>query len=178
MADLQGIDTTDAKDLFEGFPPMPPGDYTVYMEKSDWKDTKSGKMLLCEFVVKGGEFDGRKVFHNLNLINSSQQAVDIAKSEWRAICEAAIGLPNAPNNDSASLHFKPFIAAIDVETYKKDAGTPNEKEIAKNILVMKKGKIRKADGSAPQAATSGPSPSAAATGGKATATATRPPWAK
>lgn len=134
---LIDIDTSDAGELNEGFEPFAPGEYTIYLENSERKATKNadGEYLNCIFVVAEGENKDRKIFHMFNLWNKSQQAVEIAKSQFRALCEATVGQPNAPGNDSASLHFKPFIATIVLK--------PAEGNFkAKNEIAFRKGQIR------------------------------------
>jgi hypothetical protein len=187
MADLSDIDTTNAADLGDGFEPFPAGEYVLYLEESERKESTTGKgaFLNCTFIVKEGEFQGRKVFHRFLLWNPEPKNCERAKSEWRALCEAAINQPKAPDNDSTKLHYQPFVGTVKVVPPKDNYG-------AKNEMVFLKGKIkslaeqgsRPVGVAAPQQqpaqqtapATAGvtqTAPAAAATGGAA-----RPAWAK
>lgn len=191
MANLHDVDMSDAGELSEGFAPFPQGEYTFFMESSERRDTKAqdGEYLSCVFVVVEGEYKDRKVFHMFNLWNKNQQAVEIAKQQWRALCEATLGQPSAPGQDSSALHFKPFVGTINVKA--AEGNYP-----AKNEFVFRKGKIRSVAGNAgaghapmampaaqPNVATqpvtngaAAPTTTAAAT--PAAATASRPAWAR
>lgn len=140
MANLNDVDMTTAGELGEGFVAIPPGDYQVYMESSERKTTKNGdgEYLECAIIVATGPHEGAKVFSRLNLWNPSAQAVEIAKSQWRALCEATLGQPFALNNESSSLHNKMFIA--EVANVPMNDKNPNSKRT--NELVFRKGKIR------------------------------------
>jgi hypothetical protein len=188
MAQLGDIDTSTAGELSEGFQAFPPGDYPLYLESSERKTTKKGdgEYLECVFVVADGEHKSKKVFHRFNLWNPNQTAVDIAKSQWRALCEVTVGQPNAPGNDSASLNYKIFWAAVNNVPMNKD--DPNSKR--SNEIVFRKGKLRAAGagGGAPAPIASAPPPqqntqaAAVAQGTAAPAVVPgsggRPPWAK
>jgi hypothetical protein len=151
MAQMQDVDTSNAEELNEGFTVFPPGEYILYMEASERKATNAGdgEYLSCTFTVAEGEFEGRKVFHMFNLWNKSQQATDIAKSQWKALCEAAVGQPNAPNGDSSSLHFKKFLGTVGVDPAKDNYA-------AKNKLIFRKGTVKSIGGSAAQPAVAKP----------------------
>lgn len=178
MALLSNIDMTDAQELGEGFRIVPPGEYQVYMESSDFKDTKAGtgKYLECVLVVADGEYEGAKIFVRLNLINPNQQAVDIAKSQLRALCEAIVGQPFV--NDSAMLHSRPFFALIDNVAMNKD--DPNSKR--SNEVVFRKGTIRSINSGAVPGLAAEPvqqkttAPKVVATPAPVTPASGLPPW--
>lgn len=138
MAELRNLDMNDAQELGEGFRIVPPGEYQLYIESSDIKNTKKGDGQYLELisVVVDEEYKGAKIFTRLNLWNNSQQAVDIAKSQLRALCEAIVGQPFV--NDSSMLHSRPFFALIDNVAMNKD--DPNSKR--SNELIFRKGSIR------------------------------------
>lgn len=191
MARLDDIDTSDAADLSEGFEVFPPGDYTMYLESADWKATKAGdgEFLNSVFVVAEGQYKDRKIFCRFNLKSKSPEAVDIAKSQWRALCEATVGQPNAPGNDTSALYFKTFIGAVRIKPAEGQWPASNE-------IVFRKGKIRPAGNNAPRmtsapAAQAAPQQQAAAQSAPqqaapqpqqqtapAAATGSRPAWAK
>lgn len=145
MVDMRDVDTSDAAGLSEGFKAVPPGFYPLYMESSEKKDTKDGKgaYLACIFKVATlDEYEGASIFCNFNFWNENQKAVEIAKSSWRAICEAALGQPTAINNESASLHNKLFVAEIsNVPAYNKDTKKNDHPTMRSNEIIFRKGTI-------------------------------------
>jgi hypothetical protein len=79
-------------------------------------------MLSLEFNIVGGgnnQFNGRKLFSNLNLFNPNPKAVEIANRELATICRA-IGVMNI--QDSSQLHNKPMVVKVSVS----DDGKRNE----------------------------------------------------
>lgn len=191
MANLHDVDMTDAGELSEGFAPFPQGEYTFFMESSERRETKAqdGEYLTCVFVVAEGEYKDRKVFHMFNLWNKNQQAVEIAKQQWRALCEVTVGQPSAPGNDSSALHFKPFVGTVNVKA-------ADGNYAGKNEFVFRKGKIRSIAGNvgtghAPMASAAAPQPMAqpavngaaapvqtVAPAAAAPGVASRPAWAR
>lgn len=140
---LHDIDTSDAPELGEGFKAFPPGEYQLYMESSEVKDTSKGdgRYLQCQFVVAAGDCEGSKVRCNFNFWNNNATAVEIARTQWRALCEATLFQPTALNNDSASLHNKIFFALVDnVPAYDKNTGKDHATNRT-NEIVFKKGTI-------------------------------------
>lgn len=133
MANLNDVDTSEAKELGD-FSPMPPGEYTAYIEESERKMTKAGdgQYLSTKWIISGGEHDGRKLFHNFNLWNKNEVAQNIAKSEWKAVCEATVGKPGV--SDSEEVHYKKCIITLGLETDNKNA--------IRNKIVFSKDKIR------------------------------------
>jgi hypothetical protein len=144
MGNMSDLDMSDAEDLREGFKAVPPGDYQLYMESSERKTNKkeTGEYLACVFVVAGGEYENSKIFCNFNLWNTNTEAVRIAKAQWRALCEAVLGQPNAINNDSASLHDNLFVAQVDNKpAYNKESGKNDHLTLRTNELVFRKGTL-------------------------------------
>ena len=96
-----------------GFDPIPPGQYVVMITDSEMKETssKTGEMLKLTFKVLEGEFEGRYLWSNLNLVNQSEKAVEIAQRELSAICHACDVLNP---EDSSELHGIPMIAKVKV----------------------------------------------------------------
>lgn len=89
----------------ESFDPIPAGEYNVLIEDSEMKPTKSGngEYLQITFSVLDGQYNGRKIWDRLNLLNPNQTAVDIANRTLSAICHAT-GVMNL--TDSVQLHGK------------------------------------------------------------------------
>lgn len=96
------------------FEVLPAGEYEVVITASEMKPTKTGtgKYLELELQVLSGEYQNRKVWDRLNLINPNAQAQQIARGTLSAICRAV----NVPTpNDSGELHNKPLVAVVKVE---------------------------------------------------------------
>lgn len=111
MANLGG--TFDANNVEPSAPRelLPPGDYVVQIVESEMADTKggNGQMLKLTMDIIDGPYQGRKLWDNLNLVNPSTQAVEIAQRTLSAICHATGQLTVS---DSEQLHFKPMIATV------------------------------------------------------------------
>lgn len=94
------------------YEPMAAGFYPMMITDSEMKDSKSGgQYLKLTIEVCDGKMKGRKVFSNLNLVNSNQQAVDIARRDLSAICHAVNVLTP---QDTQELHYKPFVGKVKV----------------------------------------------------------------
>lgn len=80
------------------FKTLPAGWYNAEIVKSELKDTndKTGKYIALKFrIVDNAEIDGeeiksegRFVFTNLNIVNKSETAVKLARSDLKKICAA------------------------------------------------------------------------------------------
>jgi hypothetical protein len=150
MAQLGG--TFDATQVApnQPFEVLPPGKYKVQVVASEMKETKdgAGQYLWLELEILDGEFQGRKVWDRLNLVNSNQQAVEIAQRSLSALCHACGKLQVS---DSEELHFIPVVATVKVRPPKGDYAASNEirgYEAAGNVTPM----ARPAAASAPAAA--------------------------
>lgn len=97
------------------FAPIAAGWYLAEITKSELKDTadKTGKYLALTFKVIEGEAQGRFVFTNLNLVNKSDVAVRIARSDLKAICTAAGH--EGELEDSADLHGIPMEIKVSIK---------------------------------------------------------------
>ena len=102
--------------LFEdqpSFEPVPQDTYTLMITDSEMATTqKGGQMLKLSMQIVDGAHKGRKIWDNLNLINSSTTAVEIAQRNLGSICKA-IGVASV--TESAVLHNKPFKAFVGIE---------------------------------------------------------------
>ena len=159
-ADLNDVDTTEARELGDNSP-FPPGEYTAYIDESERKTTKAGdgEYLSTKWIINGGEHDGRVIFHNFNLWNKNDVAVNIAKSEWRAVCEVTTGKPGVSNSEE--VHHKKCIITVGLETDQK--GQP------RNTIVFRKDKIR-------AIGTSSSKPATTATAAVAKPATKKTPW--
>lgn len=83
---LNGIRTAEA-----GFDPLPEGEYTVKVSKTEIKATKSGngQYINAELSVLGPKFQGRKIFTRFNIVNPNLQAVQIGHRQLKELMTAA-----------------------------------------------------------------------------------------
>ena len=115
MGKLPSIFNAGDHDKLGEFTAIPPGDYTAMIVKSEMKKTKKwvkpgdGEFLALQFKVLEGEHKDRLLFSNLNLINESTKAVQIAQSHLASICEAT-GVTSV--TDSDVLHNIPMLIRV------------------------------------------------------------------
>lgn len=95
------------------YAPLPAGNYPVVITESSMRDTKngSGNYLALTMEVCEGEFQGRKIFHNLTRENQNVMAREIGDRQLSQICHA-VGVMNP--RDSEELHFKPLLAVVKI----------------------------------------------------------------
>jgi len=117
MADLTGVNYNEYEET--SFEPIPAGSYLCAMTSSEMKTTKKGdgQFLKCEFQVLEGEFQNRKLWAYLNIVNPSEVAQNIGRSQMNAICKAVNVL--APS-DSCELHDIPMLVVVGLEKDNKD----------------------------------------------------------
>jgi hypothetical protein len=86
--------------------PLPAGLYTAEITNAEVKELKSGNGvgLALEFTVIDGPHARRKVWQNLNIKHSSEQAEQIGQSQLSALCRA-VGI-NGKLEDSDELFQK------------------------------------------------------------------------
>jgi hypothetical protein len=119
-----------------GFEVFPAGDYKAHLAKSEVKKSKNtgNEYLAAVFVIlEGKKYKGRMVFHNFNLWNDNETAVEIAEREFALFCDA-VGHGREVINDTKILHKIPFILKVGVEDAK---GKYPEKNIAVGYLPLK-----------------------------------------
>lgn len=97
------------------FSPIPAGWYEAELIKSKLETTKdkTGKYLAFTFKVIDGDYDGRLVFTNLNIVNKNETAVKIANSDLKKICEA-VGFAGELE-DTEDLHNIPLMVKASVK---------------------------------------------------------------
>jgi len=124
MANLAGFNAAEVAP--NEFGAIPPGDYEAVISSSEMKATKdgTGQYLNLEIQIMNGQYQNRKIFEKLNLVNKNETAVQIAKGTLSAICRA-VGVLTP--NDSSDLHHKPFL--ITVGTRKSDYSGEMENRI-------------------------------------------------
>jgi hypothetical protein len=124
MANLSGFDASKVEP--NDFGVIPAGDYEACIVNSEMKATKdgTGQYLNLEIQIVGGQYQNRKLFEKLNLVNKNDTAVTIAKGTLSAICRAGNVLTP---NDSSELHNKTF--RISLTTKKSDYSGEMENRI-------------------------------------------------
>lgn len=105
----------------QSFDVLPAGTYDVCIVESEMKPTKKGdgQYLQLTLQVLGGEYQNRKLFDRLNLVNPNATAVKIAQGTLSAICRA-VGVLTP--GDSSALHNLPLKAVVKVSS--DDSGNP------------------------------------------------------
>jgi hypothetical protein len=142
--DARGVDPNLRPD------PIPAGWYKAMMDESEMKPTKNGDgaYLACRFVILEGQYQGRKVFTNLNLRNANAQAQEIAFKQLSAIAHAVNILQVG---DSSQLHNIPM--QIKLKIRKDESGQYEDQ----NEIVNWKN-VNEAVGAAPPAGGAGGAP--------------------
>lgn len=113
MAQLNYV--PDATDQYQGFEPLPAGEYKVQITDSDIVTPKSGNGSMIKFtyeVIADPQFDGRKIFDNIIIEHSSVEAERIGKQKLNTIC-ALTGIKAL--KDTAQLHGKAMSLLISVK---------------------------------------------------------------
>ena len=115
-------------------PPLPPGEYLAFVDKSDANVTKNGKghIVKLEFQILAGEQKGRRFFDNIIVAHESKQAEEIGLARLRSLCDA-LGI--APKiRDTAVLQNRKVLVKLgkskDGSTEVKGYESPKEGEPA------------------------------------------------
>ena len=108
-----GFDATHVDPTVD-FENVPAGRYNAEITDSDMRDNNkgTGEYLWLEFTILDGPYAGRKLWTQLNLVNPSTQAVEIAQRELSAICHATGKLRV---QDSIELHNIPLEVNVKVK---------------------------------------------------------------
>ncbi len=131
MAQLNQQFDASAVEPATPFELLPPGKYVAQIVQSEMRATKAGngQYLWLELDVVEGPYQGRKVWDNLNLVNASQQTMEIAQRTLSAICHAVGQLQVT---DSEQLHFRPMQVTLAVEVDSRDRLKPVEEQRRQN----------------------------------------------
>jgi hypothetical protein len=93
--------------------PIPAGEYTLKALEADEKQTSTGGMMIkAKFEVVKGDYAGRWIWQNFNIVNKSEKAQNIGRQQlvgWATAC----GKPEADDTDK--LLDKPFNAIVEIE---------------------------------------------------------------
>lgn len=111
---------------------LPPDRYPVQIVQSEMRPTKAGdgQMLWIEMDIIDGAYRGRKIWDQLNLVNRSEIAQEIAQRRLSAICHA---VGQVQVTDSQQLHFKPMLCTLRVEPAGPDKKTGVHREAQNKI---------------------------------------------
>ena len=106
--DATGIEPTAGYDV------LPAGKYRAQIVESEMRVTRNGmgQFLWLMLDIIEGQYQGRKLFDQLNLVNSNPQTVEIAQRTLSAICHATGKLQV---NDSVDLHLVPMTIQVGVK---------------------------------------------------------------
>ena len=106
--DATSVEPTTAYEL------LPAGKYRAQIVESEMRVTKNGmgQFLWLMLDIIEGQYQGRKLFDQLNLVNSNPQTVEIAQRTLSAICHATGKLQV---NDSVDLHLVPMTIQVGVK---------------------------------------------------------------
>lgn len=123
MANLSGEYDPDAVPGGD-FDPIPEGDYMLEITESDVGPTKSGTGKVLKFSTKviEGEYTGRMIWGNINLVNESAKAMEIGQGQFAAL-RKAVGVRDP--QESEELHFRAFKAKVGIEPAKGDYKAKN-----------------------------------------------------
>lgn len=109
------------------FEPVPVGWYPTIINSTEWKKTNGasgpGEMLVLACEIIDGQYKAKKCWENLNLKNSNQDTVRIARGSLGRLT-LSIGLTH-PKNES-ELCRKPVLAYWGLSKPSKDFPPKNE----------------------------------------------------
>ena len=113
-------------DPADDFAPLPAGEYVVMITEGAVDYTsKGGQMVKLTYTVMDGEFQGRKLWSNHNIVNNSPKAEEIARKEISRIAHA-IGQPKLSDTDQLLNQVVRVTAIV-----KQDVGYNPKNEIKK-----------------------------------------------
>ncbi len=101
------------------FTALPAGDYQVVMSEATTVATKAkdGHFVRVVYTVIEGEFNGRKLFDNMNCWNKSKEACGIAWAQMSAICHAVGRLQVGQMSELFNLPLTITVTVDDDEKY-------------------------------------------------------------
>lgn len=115
MANISGFNANEVEPNV-AFDALPADWYEAIIVESEMKPTKAqdGHYLELKLQVVGGKYNGRNVWDRLNLDNTNDLAVQIAKGTLSAICRAVnVTTPK----DSTELHNLPLLVKVAQKPY-------------------------------------------------------------
>lgn len=123
LSEIQGIEIQPS--TYQGGY-LPKGEYLAELKNSEVVGTKSGgKMLKLDFVIcDGSEYDNHHIFDNLNIVNASDKAQQIALGKLSELSKAC-GKEQIPE-ESYELHDIKVVVGVKVEK-SSDPAYPDDK---------------------------------------------------
>ena len=113
-------------DPTDGFTPLPAGDYVAMVTEAGVVYTKSGgQMVKMTYTVMEGQFEGRKIWSQHNIVNNNPKAEEIGRKEISRIAHA-IGQPQLNDTD----HLLNQVMTIGI-IIKQDPGYGPKNEVKK-----------------------------------------------
>lgn len=115
MANLgQTFDPTEIPEDERSFDLIPSGQYEAQIVESEIADTKrgDGKMLNLTLEITSGQFERRKLWDRVNIVNPSAEAQRIGQRRLADYCEATGA---GAIQDSEQLHYKPMLVTVGVD---------------------------------------------------------------
>ena len=124
----------DDYDPTDEFEPLPPGEYLTMITEASVENTKSGgQMVKVTYTVMEGQFEGRKLWSQHNIVNSSPKAEEIGRKEISRIAHA-IGQPRI--NDTEQLLQQVIRITV---VLKQDPGYMPKNEVKKWVAAQQAG---------------------------------------
>lgn len=120
MAKLSSIGLTSLNDIsmeqYGGYQAIPAGVYNASVADVDLRNTKSrtGQYLSVQLDILDEPFDRRKVWANLNIINPSEKAQAIGRSQLKAMALSA-GITDLQDTDDLVGALVKVVLGIDKE---------------------------------------------------------------
>jgi len=113
MAQLPGGFHADQHGDMRSFEPAPAGTYLCKITDSSYEQNslQTGWMVKYTAEILQGEYAGKKIFQQLNIVHQSAKAQQIANEEFATLCRA-LGRPNP--QDTVELHNIPFYMTVRV----------------------------------------------------------------
>lgn len=107
------------------FSPLPAGNYEVMITDAEIRHTKDGQGTYMRLAldVQGGQYQGRKIFHNLTRENRNNVAKEIGERQLSQICHA-IGVLEPKEKED--ILFKPLVAVLKIRKGNEGYSDSNE----------------------------------------------------
>jgi len=123
---------------------IPPGDYLAQLDSAVIKPTKKAlanktdeKMLELKFKITKGEFKGRKIFDNLNIVHSSEEAQLIARKKLKSLA-TLMGVQNelSETRDVLCMVGNDICLNLDINSFRSSNGNLiNNNKVTKYKLI-------------------------------------------
>lgn len=94
---------------------LPAGNYLCKVVKAVMKETnaKDGQYLSTQIKVQDGKYKNRVLFQNFSLVNKNPEAVRIAESQLKGLCEA-LGIDELEDTDQL-INAGNFVAKVKIK---------------------------------------------------------------